>query len=182
MDAYGTAMAGPNKWLKYIYKGKTVYMPLKNIRYAMSWEELNTLGLTKATRQITIGGKQYTVRLPTGYDTAVTSHYDVSFAGSFNDLIYPIYAGLSLPTPQVQAYPRWAAYNDDAFGFGKTYLEVAGGLGTMSWVQEEYNGNAHMARAYNDVYKDYQLLAGWFVNFNGRQNYVGWRPIVELVE
>jgi N-acetylneuraminic acid mutarotase len=182
MSAIGSVTNASSNWLKYRYLGKTVYMSKKPLRHAMTWEQLDTLGLTKGQSTFTFGGKGYTVRLPTGA-AAEPSYYNiVATGGSFNDLIYPVYGGVSLAQPEVQAYPRWAAFTDAELGFGTDKNSAAGGIGTLNWCQELVVGNAsRLVRGYNDADNAgiRQILTGWYIALNGTQTYAGWRPIIE---
>lgn len=182
MAPYGTVTNANIAWLKYLYKGKTVYLAKKVIKHAMTWEQLNTLGLTKGTQQFTIQGKAHTLRLPTGWISPPVTNYDVSTGGSFNDLIYPIYNGVSKDHQYVQAYPKQAAYTDADLGLITNYLESSSVPGACTWVQDLRADNAgHMVRGYNDADKAHQLTAGWFIANGATQSYAGWRPIVEEV-
>lgn len=184
MGSAGSVSNASSNWLKYMYKGKTVYMSKKPLRHGMTYEQMNALGITKGTQQFTIGGKQYTVRLPTGAVSEPASYGVIAQGGSFNDLIYPVYGGVCLSQPEVQAYPRWAAYTDADMGFGVGKTAAATGPATLNWCQELVSGNAaHLVRGYNDADNvgDRQILAGWYIALNGTQVYAGWRPIVEEV-
>lgn len=184
MGSIGSVTNGSVNWLKYRYKGKTVYMAKKALRHGMTWEQMNALGITKGTQQFTIGGKQYTVRLPTGYQSEPANHALAATGGSFNDLIYPVYGGVSLNQTEIQAYPRWAAFTDLELGLGRTKTEAAAGPGTLSWCQElTTSNNHHLVRGYNDADNEgvRQIVSGWYIALNGTQVYAGWRPIVEEV-
>jgi hypothetical protein len=182
MGSTGTVTNASVNWLKYTYLGKTVYLAKKVLRHGMTWEALNALGLVFGNQQFMINGKAHTVRLPTGYIPPVTSQYTISTGGSFNDLVYPIYNGVSKDHPYVMAYPRLAAYLDVDLGLETTYTAVSNGNGTMSWVQDSYTpATHHMVRCYNDQDKAHQLTAGWYVPNNTTANYAGWRPIIEEV-
>lgn len=184
MDSAGSVTNASVNWLKYRYKGKTVYMSKKALRHGMTWEQMNALGITKGTQQFTIGGKQYTVRLPTGAVAEPAAYASAATGGSFNDLIYPVYGGVSLNQAEIQAYPRWAAFTDLELGLGRTKTEAATGPGTMTWCQELVTGNNHhLVRGYNDADNEgiRQIVSGWYIALNGTQVYAGWRPIVEEV-
>lgn len=182
MQATGSVTNASVNWLKYNYNGKIVYLAKKVLRHAMTWESLNTKGLVFGNQQFTIGGKQYVLKLLKGYVDPPVSPYTISTGGSFNDLIYPIYNGVSKNHPYVQAYPKQAAYLDADLGFETTFTAVSNGLGTMTWVQDSYSpATHHMARGYNDSDKANQLTAGWYVANNTTQNYAGWRPLIEEV-
>jgi hypothetical protein len=183
MGSIGSVTNANTTWLKYRYKGKTVYMPKKALRHGMTWEAMNNLGITKGTTQFQINGKAHTLRLPTGAASEPAGYGTIATGGSFNDLIYPVYGGVSLNQPEVQAYPRWAAYTDAELGLS-TSKATSAGAGVMTWCQEIITGNsAHLVRGYNDADNagNRQLLAGWYVALNGTQTYAGWRPIIEEV-
>lgn len=183
MGSVGSVTNANTTWLKYRYKGKTVYMPKKALRHGMTWEALNALGITKKQQQFTIGGKLHTLRIPTGAASEPASYGSIATAGEYNDLIYPVYGGVSLQQPEIQAYPRWAAYTDAELGLS-TNKAQSGGAGVMTWCQElNVGGNTHLVRGYNDADNsgNRQILAGWYVALNATQTYAGWRPIIEEV-
>lgn len=183
MGSAGSVTNANVTWLKFKYLGKTVYLAKKALRHGMTWEAMNALGITKGQNQFTIAGKAHTLRLPTGAASEPAGYASIATAGSFNDLIYPIYGGVSLSQPEVQAYPRLAAYTDADLGLSTT-KGSSGGAGVMTWCQELVTGNnAHLVRGYNDADNagNRQLLAGWYVALNGTQTYAGWRPIIEEV-
>lgn len=188
MSSIGTAISQPMSWLKYRYKGKTTYMAKKPLRYGMTWESMNALGIVKGETEFTIGGKRCTVALPTGADaTNPTPNYnEILTGGSFNDLIYPVYGGLAVNQPVIAAYPRWAAYTDAELlmSTAKTNIQP----GHLSWCQEVVmSNNGHLVRGYNNSDADTipafaQPIRGWYVAFNGTQPYAGWRPIITMLD
>lgn len=183
MGSAGSVTNANVTWLKFKYLGKTVYLAKKPLRHGMTWESMNALGITKGTTQFTIGGKAHTLRLPTGAAAEPASYGAIATGGSFNDLIYPIYGGVSLSQPEVQAYPRLASYTDADLQLS-TSKGTVGGAGMMTWCQELITGNGnHLVRGYNDADNagTRQLLAGWYIALNGTQTYAGWRPIIEEV-
>jgi len=183
MGSAGSVTFASDNWLKFKYKGKTVYLAKKPLRHQMGWEQMDALGITKGTQVFTIGGKNYTVRLPTGADSEPAAYGAVATGGSFNDLIYPIYGGVSLSQPEVQAYPRLAAFSDADLGLSTTKNGSAV-PGTLTWCQEfVVGGNARLVRGYNDADNagNRQLLAGWYCAVNSTNIWAGWRPIIEEV-
>lgn len=182
MQSTGTVTNVSPNWLKYSYKGKTVYLAKKPHRHGMTWEALNALKLIFGDKQFLINGKPHVLKLPSGYIPPVLTQYGASTGGSLNDLIYPVYAGVSKDTTQVKAYAQQAAYLDADLGLETTYTAVSGGNGTMTWVQESYGPNTHhMLRFYNDSDKAHQLTAGWYLPNGQTANYAGWRPLIEEV-
>lgn len=182
MQSTGTVTNTSPAWLKYRYKGKTVYLAKKVHRHGMTWEALNALKIIFGDKQFMINGKAHVLKLPSGYIPPVNSQFTVSTGGSLNDLVYPIYAGVSKDAAPVKAYSKQASYLDADLGLETTYTAVSGGNGTMTWVQETYApGTHHMLRCYNDSDKQYQLIAGWYLPNGQTANYAGWRPLIEEV-
>jgi hypothetical protein len=183
MGPHGTVTNATVSWLKFNYKGKVTYIAKKVLKHQMTWEQLDTLGLVFGSKQVTIGGEQYSVRLPKGYATPPTSPYVISTGGDLNDLIYSVYNGVSIDHPYVQAYPKQAAFTDADLGLYTDYISVSNTPGSMTWVQDSISGGTHhMVRFYNDSDKAHQLTAGWYVANGATQPYAGWRPILELIE
>lgn len=184
MTGVGSVTNASVSWLKYNYKGKVTYLAKKPLRHNMTWEALDTRGLTKGTVQFTINGKLHVLKLPTGYAASPSSVYQISTGGSFNDLIYPIYNGVSKNAPQVTPYPKVASYLDADLGLFTNKTAVVSAPGGMTWCQELFNNNTgHMLRGYNDLDDagTGQLLAGWQLGAGVTNNYAGWRPIIEEV-
>jgi N-acetylneuraminic acid mutarotase len=183
LAAVGTVTNASSNWLKYRYKGKTTYLAKKPLRHAMTWEQMDAVGVVKGNIPYLFGGKRYALTLPTGADVDPTPSYgSIATAGSFNDLIYPVYGGAASGQPEVLAYPRWAAFTDADLGFATNKAAASGGLGTLTWCKEVITGGgSHLLRGYNDADNvgNRQILAGWYVANGGTQQYAGWRPQIE---
>lgn len=182
MDAVGSVTNADSPWLKFKIKGKTLYTTKKPLRHGITWNGLNALGLVFGTKTIVIGGLTYKVRLPTGANTSSPNVFNTGhMGGDFNDMIYPVYGGVSLSQPAVQAYPRWAAFTDAALGLNTVKSPIANGALTMC--QELAANGGYLVRGYNDNDNAgvAQLLAGWYVAGATVQLYSGWRPVLELV-
>lgn len=178
----GADLGVMNAWLGYKIGGKTLYLAKKPIRYGVTWNQLNALGIVFGTKTVVIGGKTYKVRLPTGANKVNPGWFAADAGGEFNEMLYPVYNGVAAAQPQVQAYPRWAAYTDADLNLSVN-KSTSANPGVMTLCQEQTSAGDYLVRGYNDADNagNAQILAGWHVGGNAVQNYTGWRPILELV-
>lgn len=160
----GTAIyTGQDAWLEFRYGGKELFVAKKPMRHTVSATHLNSLGIVKGQKVITINDKQYKVRLLTGGDgrdpTAVPG-------GEWDALIRRVHT--SWP-----ALTRWANYSH-------ADLAMTGNNGGVCLCQERYLLNAQdagqLARGYPD-----SVVGIWYMPDNGVNNYYGWRPVLERV-
>lgn len=141
-------------WLKFVTaSGNTRYFPKKSIRYNLTREQLNTLGLVTG-KLISFGGNTYRVRLFLGR----VADPSQTVGKEWSELIGPISDG------------TWAAYSaaDLRTGTG------GNALGELAIVQEN-DGRGWATNGYPGI------LNGFYMNANQTNTGYGWRPIVELV-
>ncbi len=188
----GTAANVGTEWFKFAFNGKTIYTPVKPIRYAISWNHLylkgivygdGTTGLyqgsitTVQNTRLNIKGKEYIVRLfhgansnpcPTAlYNQVTTQGVDQS---EYNKLFGNIY---------FQGTALFESLNNTDIGYstgntnGVTVCIEKHSYATGAKVYRGFNGNA-MGLATNNSY----LYTG-----STEFGYSSvWRPILELVE
>lgn len=179
----GTSINSSTDWMKFSLDGKTLLVPQKNIRTSISWTNLSAATVIFGTKLVTIGGRQYKVRLfkgcPPGMNQSANENgFDTpSGVGSeWNRLMYHVagkpFADVSntLASEGITV-GDWAQYSEAA-------LNVSG-VGSSSWCQETHASNAL-----------YQLFRGGASAGVSRHNaisratastVVGWRPVLELV-
>lgn len=182
MGSNGSVTNADVSWLKFRINGKTLYTPKKPLRHGVTWNGLNALGLVLGTQTVVIGGLTYKVRLPTGAAIPSANVYDPThMGGDFNNMIYPVYGGVAINHAMVQAYPRLAAFTDAELGLNTVKTPIIDGGLTLC--QELTGQGGYLVRGYND--NDgagiAQLVAGWYVGGDAATQYIGWRPILELV-
>lgn len=178
----GADLGAMDAWLGYKINGKTLYLAKKPIRYGVTWNQLNAIGCVFGIKTVVIGGKTYKVRLPTGANKVNPTWFVADAGGEFNDMLYPVYNGVAAAQPQVQAYPRWAAYTDAQLNLS-TSKSTSANPGVMTLCQEQTSAGDYLVRGYNDADNagNAQILAGWHVGGSAVFNYTGWRPVLELV-
>lgn len=180
----GTPFNVDGGWLHYIDGEKEFYIARLPIRYGMSGASL-TAASQGAGKTVTIGGQEYTVRMPTGmsvnpYSSIVT---DAS-GGEWNQYMYPIYGGADRP-----AVVQWSYYTNQDLGL----VEGVAQNGTISLCKDLHNS---IANAYAGRGRDYYggttgavitrktvINDGAINEGNGSygRNAYGWRPYVEKV-
>ncbi|ARV77250.1 virion structural protein [Pseudomonas phage Noxifer] len=178
----GADLGAMDAWLGYKINGKTLYLAKKPIRYGVTWNQLNAIGCVFGVKTVVIGGKTYKVRLPTGANKVNPGWFANDAGGEFNDMLYPVYNGVAAAQPQVQAYPRWAAFTDAQLNLSIN-KSTSANPGVMTLCQEQTSAGDYLVRGYNDADNagNAQILAGWHVGPNAVFNYTGWRPVLELV-
>lgn len=162
-------------WLKFIHRGKILYIAKKPLRHSISWDQLYSSGLvygvegpgpSTGTNGIEV---DQNVVVPVGADSAVkvrlltggNANPSDSAGGEWNELLYPISDG----DPDRRG---WAAYTNSELGF----LSSA-----HQWAQEDRDTTASQAVVrggggvtfyiyLSKTSGDYQRL---------------WRPVLELV-
>jgi hypothetical protein len=158
----GTAFGnGSPDWLKFVDNGKTFYIAKKPLRTGVTWEILNGFGAVFGTKVITIGDKQYRVRLMTGGNADPAS----TGGGEYNNYFSrctTYYTGA--------ASDRFANYSGADVGW-------AGGTssGELSLIQEHTGSSGPGARGYPG------FLGLWYQVANTTHSGYGWRPVLELI-
>lgn len=176
----GTLINDSTRWIKAALDGKVVYWPMLPIRWGISWGEYNQRSLINQNKVVTLGKYRYIVRMFTasggGYSNLnVPNNLTPTGGSDFNRLIYPVCS----ETPPGVTVTKMANYTLAELGmFGNplpqgvcficqenstnTYLQRNGGTGT--------SGDAPWYSLQNGVNKDL------------KDQYRGWRPILELVQ
>lgn len=171
----GTAINSTVDWFKFAYKGKTLYIPQKPLRYALSWNQLNALGIVTGTKTVGINGNAFKVRLMSGsllnpYRGLNDASDDPRTVGSeYNDLIYRV----CVTNPPSETSPSFASFTQAELG--------SVGNGAVQWCQEQSiptNGPAGVVCRCNAT-NDFATLHGPTAGFV--DNFRGWRPVLELI-
>lgn len=159
----GTPVYNDTEWFKFAYKGKTLFFSSRILRHTLSFTELESKGLI-AGRTVTIGGKQYKVRVPSGGN----------FGGdpTVNDwdpLMYRICP--TAPAPGgLQKWDNISADHINSADPGST-IKAA----TFCSNVYTYNTNNRVVRG-NPGLENYNQ-----VNQGDRYSLYGWRPVLELI-
>lgn len=154
----GFAQNDDSTWLKFSKDGKPLYVSKKAIQRNVTYEHLNALGAIKGTKIVTIGGKQYKLRVLKGAAGDPSS----TPGGEWNDLIHRVHSGAG--------GERWANFTDADLALGL----VDGGVNIC---QEAYSGAAGwVCRGYPNT-----VSGLWYIQPNTPNNYYGWRPVLEPI-
>lgn len=171
----GTDINSSGPWLKFVHKGKILFVAKKPLKYGISWNELYNNGLVygvdgpgdfppdlsnpvNQNTIVTIGEYAFKVRLLTGLE----EHDSTTPGGEWNDLIYPIHVDDPLKR-------GWYDYGNTDLMIGNPSAQ-----GRRTWVQEHQGATAYTRGASNLTTLD-------LYNRGNNTLYYGWRPVLELV-
>ncbi len=174
----GTAHNTMINWLKFMHKGKTLFMPKSTLRYSLSWDHLYNAGIVYGTdgpgpyhgsqgpvnqnKILVIKGNAYIVRLIKGGDAIPATQN----GGEVNDLLFKLWESDPSGT-------FWTRQTPTQLGFG--------GNGQYNICQEPVlSPEGHVLRriaSTNASLKDAFLT----VPKTGVNTSHGWRPVLELI-
>jgi len=196
-----TALA---QWVKFSRNGKTLFVPRRAITYSVSWSQLYSAGLVfgvdgpgphsnqlpevNQRKTIQIGGDEYIVRLPTGFDDRNNpSRLVPEFqAGGFtltNGGPYRKYSEL--------ADLFWSLYNQfptdrtrSMSGIGYLTYPYTPSAGPIMQLQEinVYDKNGYSPVAFSSSNDVQPYTKSTSVPPSSTSNSYGWWPVLELVE
>lgn len=171
----GVSINSTAGWLKFAYKGKTLFISKKPLRYSLSWNQINAAGLIKGTKIITILGNNYKLRLMKGslldpYRGVNNASDDPkTFGSEYNDLIYRV----CVSNPPSETAPSFATYSLDELG--------CVGNGGCQWTQEvsiptnSASGYVCRGNSASDFATTHSPVGTYIDNARG------WRPVLELI-
>jgi len=201
----GSVNSTTNTWSKMIRNGKTLFVPRFAVSNGTTWNNLYSQGLVFGVEgpgpqngglpdkdqktTIMIGGDEYLVRIPTGFDdtnnpTRVTpAGLTANNAGEFrknSDLADLIWAGISLFYPT-----RTKAMNGYSLWHSPSALGVyTGKVGCLPLIQEIDPAAKTMmlpnAFTSNSDLTPFNGSTAWGLSTGGTN--AGWWPILELIE
>lgn len=178
----GRSQYSDEPWLKFSYLGKTEFVAKKTFRHSISWDTLDKANAVFENRTIKIGDHTYKVRLPKGksegkQDDISSAYGSINHGSEWNKLMLPIHKN---------APSNWANKDNvnsptENWNVGYTDADLftypSAGAGTYSWCQE-YGSNI-----------SYRLFRGITdVSSSGHSypsrdySYLGWRPVLELID
>lgn len=188
----GTSINQNGSWLKFSWKGKTIFTPQAPIRRNVLWQSLYQLGLIYGTddfgaapsganknqlRYLDLNGFRFKVRVMSGSDVNPTSGVINSTSTQNTDncewdnTIERVYSG----TPANQ---RWAAFTDADLGSGSSDI-------TICQENHTYYGGTTLANTPGRVVRGYPNVQGMSVTQattnGGFGAYASWRPVLEYV-
>lgn len=150
----GTPIFNDQPWLKFAHLGKTIYVAKKPFRKSASYNAINGIGAALGQNIHVIDGKSYRVRLLTGQPN-----------GEFDTLMYRVHANGG-------KVPAFAEYANSDLNMG-----TASGEAYYTLCQEIMSGVQSWRVARHDVPSSQTNI-----DVSDVHSYVGWRPVLELVE
>ncbi|MGY0692992.1 hypothetical protein ACW2QC_09415 [Virgibacillus sp. FSP13] len=180
----GTAQHTNEPYLKFAYEGNIQFVAKKTFRYSLSWDQIDAADAVFG-KTITIGGRQYKVRLMRGAENNPANSFndaDKDAIGSeWNNLMLPIHARASSGE---WSYPQYVGDVDDwGIGFTDEDLLTSSdyGNGYTSWCQEvnDTTTTRRVARGGGIVSKGAEHIQSGTHDFYSIA--YGWRPVLELL-
>lgn len=184
-------------WLHFSMDNKVLYIPKKSFRFGCSWRDIYDAGcvygmdsngpsgvsydsLTPRNqgKKITIGGKQYRIRLLKGSNAnpcpdVTGSQYSHTGNSEWDRLFYSVAA--TRPASNIYTGPIFASYSDADLGFNDR--NAGEGEAGYSWCQEQHAYHIHY-RVCRGFYNAQTLYReAFYLNNDGW----GWRPVLELI-
>ena len=178
----GNIQFNDTPWLKFAYKGKTLFRPKKAFRSHISWDHINSKGAVYGGKVVEHeAGYRFDVRLVRGisekYEHANGGKWsEVCPNSEWNHLMLPIHIQAKDAS---WAYPAYV--EDDVPYWGIDYtdmdLQLGSGNGRAVWCQEHYNasstdrvnrGNIGVSIASN-------------ITSSSTSASRGWAPVLELL-
>jgi hypothetical protein len=120
-------------WIKYAYKSKICFTPLKPIRRQISYDTINAAKCVDGTTKVVKNQIEYSVRLMTG-----------EIGQEWDNIMYGVH---------VEQQPNWAQFTDEDLLTDSAY-----GGGSATWCSEKYEYNA-LYRGFNGVTHSDKLLS-----------------------
>lgn len=188
----GSLLNDTTPWMKFAYKGKTLYIPQRPIRRNVKWRDIYRRGAvygcgtfgrfpiegeeTVQDASVTIQGHRFKVRLMRGASTDPVPQHEnrtnppEGYGSEWNDLLYRVSASSPIPPSE-----RWESFTNSQLLVGNTYQ------GKICWMIETsyYGGVLGKHR----VGRGSQGITDYTTNTYDLSNalYWGWRPVLELV-
>ena len=178
----GTSQFSTEPWLKFSYMGKVEFVAKKPFRHSIPWDNINAVNAVFGNRTIDINGFTYKVRLIKGKTEGKQSDSnsakgDISKGSEWNKLILPIHKN----APSNWKYPNNVNSPTENWNVGYTDVDLAtdniNDNGFFSWCQEYGGGKGtRLVRGSSGVSNSDSGFPSFVYPF------IGWRPVLELVD
>lgn len=179
----GNLQFSDEPWLKFYYENKIQFVAKKPIRYSLPWDSIDQVGAVKGTI-ITIGNKEYKVRLLKGANQDLTTIYEGSVLhnSEWNRLMIQIH--------EESIDKVWGSPNNvesdigswnHSLGSGKQgmYNDIdldLTGSGRETLCQEIIDGTDILTRGRDGVTNSRKRSKNYAFGYNG------FRPVLELIQ
>lgn len=175
-------------WLKFIFNGDLVYVPMKPLMHSVSWQQLYYAGVvygsgddgceriapfTKQNTTVVIENNTYKVMLISTTDVEMGKKFTFDDDDEWNQLFIPIMKKPGINSEINTYFEYWGQYTEEDLLMDANY-----GIGSFCWTRNttkinEYN-DRRCVRGGGGVLNQFQFKPS--SNYNGR----GWRPILRL--
>lgn len=187
----GTAANSDIDWLKFSWQGKIIFMPKKHFRAGLQWNHIYNAGAifgdgaTGGTRQITINGLKYRVRVPRGLSPSIDPRGESSsFTGSschgseWNQLILPITNKFNEYSGWTGSYPSYVEQGLSSWGINYGSGDIAA-FSPGVWCQEILSETRRVYRG-GLSYPEYSRAINPGSTYSSES--LAWVPVLELIE
>lgn len=154
MSATGVSSNPAADWLQFAFGGKKLFVASRHLRTSVSWNVLNGKQLVSG-KVITIGSKNYKVRLMTG---GSQNSLPSQVASEWEQLLYRVC------TQPSAGLAKWDDYTE-------AQLDITG---ILSWVQEP-RGDFYAAM------RGSTITTWTYADRTQATANVAWRPVLELI-
>lgn len=152
----GELLQYDTQWAVFYYHDTIAITPLKPIRYNVSWDDINDLGLVDGSMMIKINNRSYRIYLHTG---------DINTTNTWDELLSRLHKDSSIT-------PRWGDLDDKDLNVNFTICEY----GSATWCQEFCQNDPT-----NRTHRGYRRLASSSRSTSsGVLTTLAWRPLLIL--
>lgn len=176
----GTAISANDSvdWLKFAFKGKTLYVPMKALRNNISYQNLTAAKIVNDNTMITVKNKRFIVRLMRGSNTypytGANNSYDPpeAYQSEYDQLMYRV----CVNNP-ARNTPNWDTFTQAQLGFQGA--SIGGQQLCMESSTPSNGGTGIVGRG--DTGSAANSFMGMFCPPVGQADADrGWRPVLEL--
>lgn len=170
----GTSINSTTDWLKFSYKGRTLFVPKLPLRHTLSWSDINNSGAVFGTGRITIQGRPYKVRLMKGSNvdpyTGPNNAADDpnTWTSEYNALMYRV----CTVDPPSQSLPNFVAFTPEQLG-----MYTTGGVQLCQEVSAPSTGDPVGVVCRGNGANNISTIHSPAPSYAPTR---GWRPVLEL--
>lgn len=165
----GQAVVNETSWLKFYIDGAILYVAKTAVVHSMNWEELNARGVIFGGKIITIKGQRFKVRSFKTLGPGISAGGSIVAGNEWDRLL----SNVSTEGLARQEGGKWASFTPGELGLNAN-------VGSFT-ICQEYNTNTSgqvWVRGLNTVGGS----GGVFSNQSNTYTYMGWRPVLELIQ
>lgn len=172
----GAPMNVDSGWLHFVEdNGLELYIAKKPIRYAATYEAINT-ALNGGSKDVTVRGEVYVCRLMTGAISSSAAAVPSNAGGEWNRYMYNVYDNTdraSIPSALI-----WGDYTRTMLGLGAPGgTDLSDGVFTIC-AEQLTNGRCLRGNDWQNSSGNHPIMGIWNMPPNNPQTYYGWRPVL----